>query len=112
MNETRLVYSTASGSHCPDCGRKLQKCRCQTDPPDRDSRERTDGKPLVLLQRKGRGGKTVTVVEGLGLPDAEMKALAKKLKAHCGTGGAVKNQTLEIQGDQVSKVKDYLARLA
>jgi translation initiation factor 1 len=108
MSETRLVYSTESGSHCRDCGRKLSKCRCKPDSPGRGGERSRQGKPLVSLQRKGRGGKTVTVIEGLGLAETEMKALAKKLKAHCGTGGAVKNQTIEIQGDQVSRIKTIL----
>ncbi|MEC4676050.1 MAG: translation initiation factor [Nitrospirota bacterium] len=53
----------------------------------------------VRLDRKSRGGKSVTVIEGLRLPDAELKDLLKQLKSRLGTGGAVKDDLLEIQGD-------------
>ena len=54
---------------------------------------------VVRLERKGRGGKSVTLVEDLQLADQDSEALLKQLKAKLGTGGAVKNGTLEIQGD-------------
>ena len=53
----------------------------------------------MRLDRKGRGGKSVTVIEGLQLPVEESEKLLKQLKARFGTGGAVKNGALEIQGD-------------
>ncbi|MDH4232496.1 MAG: stress response translation initiation inhibitor YciH [Nitrospirota bacterium] len=56
-------------------------------------------KLLVRLERKSRGGKSVTVIEGLQLPQKEREALLRQLKAKLGTGGAVKDNTLEIQGD-------------
>lgn len=49
---------------------------------------------------RGRRGKTVTLVEGIQLPGAELRELARDLKRHCGTGGALKDDTIEIQGDQ------------
>jgi translation initiation factor 1 len=56
----------------------------------------------VRLSRetKGRGGKAVTLVRGLPLAPAELKTLAKALKQRCGVGGSVKDDTIEIQGDQ------------
>lgn len=56
-------------------------------------------KVIVRLDRKGRGGKSVTVIEGLQMPENEQETLLKQLKARLGTGGALKNATLEIQGD-------------
>ncbi len=50
-------------------------------------------------ETKGRKGKGVCLVTGLELTDPELKALAKKLKALCGTGGTVKDGVIEIQGD-------------
>jgi translation initiation factor 1 len=54
---------------------------------------------VVRLHRdkKGRGGKTVTVITGL--PLGQLDALARELKRLCGTGGTVRGDTLEIQGD-------------
>jgi len=56
-------------------------------------------KVTVRLDRKRRGGKTVTVIEGLLVPKKDMEALLKRLKAGLGTGGTVRDSTLEIQGD-------------
>lgn len=57
-------------------------------------------KVRVRLDRKHRGGKSVTVIEGLRMPDAELKNLLKQLKAGLGTGGAIKDALPEIQGDR------------
>lgn len=56
-------------------------------------------KVIVRLERKGRGGKSVTVIEGLHVSQKESEALLNQLKARLGTGGTVKENTLEIQGD-------------
>ncbi|MDA8387349.1 MAG: translation initiation factor [Nitrospiraceae bacterium] len=53
----------------------------------------------LRLERKGRGGKTVTLVCGLGLAGRDMDSLLKALKGLLGTGGALKEDTLELQGD-------------
>jgi len=54
---------------------------------------------IVRLDRKGRGGKSVTVVEGLLISKKDREALLKELKAGLGAGGAVKDMSIEIQGD-------------
>lgn len=61
-------------------------------------------KVRVRLERKGRGGKAVTVIDGLLLPRGELGKLLKELKAKLGTGGAVKGPVLEIQGDHCDTV--------
>lgn len=53
----------------------------------------------VRLERKSRGGKSVTVIEGLQMTLKERETLLKQLKTKLGTGGTVKDTTLEIQGD-------------
>lgn len=53
----------------------------------------------IQVSRKGRKGKTVTVVSGFQSSAATLSALCKTLKAQCGAGGAVKENTIEIQGD-------------
>lgn len=58
----------------------------------------------------GRGGKTVTVVRGLSMDDAALAALAKRLKAACGTGGTVKEGVLELQGDHRDSAMALLAK--
>jgi translation initiation factor 1 len=73
--------------------------------PARKNRGRVD----ILRQKAGRGGKTVTVVQGfvgIGLPEKE--ALAKAMQKACGTGGTVKDGQIEIQGDQRAAVARIL----
>jgi translation initiation factor 1 len=53
----------------------------------------------VRLERKGRGGKSVTLIEGLQISAKDREALLRQLKARLGTGGSLKNDVLEIQGD-------------
>ena len=62
----------------------------------------------VRKEKKGRGGKVVTVVEGFEGSDLAMKELAKELKQHCGTGGAAKGDDIIIQGDLADKIVQYL----
>ncbi len=61
-------------------------------------------KVRVQISRKGRGGKTVTVVTGISATPEEFKNLLKKLKNLCGAGGTCKNDTIEIQGEHVEKI--------
>ncbi|MEE9393305.1 MAG: stress response translation initiation inhibitor YciH [Planctomycetota bacterium] len=70
-----------------------------------------DGVVRIRRETAHRGGKTVTVVLGLPLAPKELKALAKKLKAACGTGGSTKDGVVEIQGDHREKIKATLERL-
>ncbi len=68
-------------------------------------------KAILQLEKKGRGGKTVTVVRGLVLSLDDLKALAKELKEACGTGGTVKDGSIEIQGDHRSRISAKLKAL-
>lgn len=58
----------------------------------------------IQRERKGRGGKTVTVVSGLQLTPEDLAALAKRLKAVCGSGGTVKDGQIEVQGDHRERI--------
>lgn len=62
----------------------------------------------VQASRKGRKGKTVTVITGFQHGPDQLNALAKQLKAQCGTGGTVKDDTIEIQGDHGDKLVQVL----
>lgn len=70
-----------------------------------------DGVIKLTRQTKGRKGKGVIVIEGIVLPTNEFKQMAQKIKKKCGTGGAVKENTIEIQGDDREKVKSVLESL-
>jgi len=64
----------------------------------------------VQRTRVGKGGKTVTVISGLGLNAVEARDLLKMLKARCGTGGTLKEEDLELQGDQLAYVLELLKK--
>jgi translation initiation factor 1 len=109
VSNTRTVYSTATGGVCAKCGWPQRDCKCSTQFA-RD--EPLPGKIVAKLrvEKKGRGGKTVTVVYDLPHNQAFLKELASELKRACGTGGAVVENTVEIQGDLRDRVRDALAK--
>lgn len=93
---SHLVYSTDQGRMCPECQQPKDACRC-----GEHSDFVGDGSARVSKETKGRGGKVVTCIEGLHLNKSDLSALCKALKRRCGTGGAVKQGRIEIQGDWV-----------
>jgi translation initiation factor 1 len=95
-SDTPLVWSSEGGRICPGCGKAIQSCICS----NKSERPAGDGIVRVRRETKGRGGKTVTVVIGIPGDDAAVAKLAGELKRRCGTGGTVKEGTIEIQGDQ------------
>lgn len=98
--EPGTVYSSEHGRMCPHCGLKTRRCVCRKNPRGvMDGTPSGDGIVRVRRERKGRKGKTVTTISGVPLPASELEVLAKELKQRCGSGGAVKNGVIEIQGD-------------
>lgn len=95
QRDTRLVYSTDHGGTCPGCGKKLDRCTCAK----KSNRPAGDGIVRVGRSTKGRKGKGVTVITGIGGDDTALKNVAKILKQKCGSGGTVKAGAIEIQGD-------------
>lgn len=91
-----LVYSTDPSFQFEEPGEDLA-----TAAPDRQPFK-------VRLDHKNRGGKSVTLVEGFIGKEEDLEILGKKLKSYCGTGGAVKNREIIIQGDQREKVWKWL----
>ncbi|HLR25156.1 MAG TPA: translation initiation factor [Fodinibius sp.] len=64
----------------------------------------------VRKETGGRRGKTVTVISNIQHNPQVIEDLEKKLKQQCGAGGTSYAKTIEIQGDHVSKIKDYLTK--
>lgn len=62
----------------------------------------------IQASRKGRGGKTVTVISGFQTTPDIITALCKQIKNQCGAGGTVKDREIEIQGDRTQKILQIL----
>ncbi|MDQ6971776.1 MAG: translation initiation factor [Mariprofundaceae bacterium] len=106
-DKDRLVYSTEHGQLAKPMPGKGRKKAVQ---PTGASGIKNPAKQGIRIRResKGRGGKTVCVISGLGLPDPALKELLKRLKSRLGTGGAVKDGCIEIQGDHREKLLSLL----
>lgn len=96
---SRLVYSTDRG--------RIDKGRAK-ESASGDKARQLDGIVRLSRETKGRKGKGVTLIAGLDPDREDIKALAKKLKQLCGTGGTVKDDIIEIQGDHRETLADYL----
>ena len=104
MTTSRLVYSTDTGRVCPDCRQPTAACVCKKA----SARPASSGVIRVSRETKGRGGKTVTRVEGMSLDDFALAQLGKQLRTACGSGGTAKSGVIEVQGDHCDKVIDTL----
>jgi len=105
-DDRRLVYSTEQGQlDKPKQGlaSKKKKSRQQGNAAAIIKNTNKQG-VRIRRESKGRGGKTVSIIDGLGLPEKALRVLLKKLKGKLGSGGAVKNTVLEIQGDHRDKL--------
>ena len=102
------VYSTGVGRICPKCGWPASDCKCSSN----NSEEGVPAKVVAKLrvEKKGRGGKTVTVVYDLPKNSTFLKELSQELKRICGTGGAVADNTVELQGDLRDRVRPFLQK--
>lgn len=97
-NETRFVYREF-GDNNPALARGV---------PDLPASEQNI---RIQASRKGRKGKTVTVIIGFQAKNETLTELVKKLKTQCGTGGTVKENEIEIQGEHTQKLLQILTQL-
>jgi translation initiation factor 1 len=102
-----MVYSTEMGRMCPTCRRPQNECSCR----DNSTRILGDGRVRVGRSTNGRAGKCVTLISGLPLTLEQLADLSAKLKKRCGSGGTVKDGTIEIQGDHREVVMEQLLAL-
>lgn len=110
--DTRLVYSTdpALNQRCPKCKELLSECVCA---PEVDPK----GYKFVAtlrIEKQGRGGKTVTVIDRLPKNELFLKDLTTQLKKKCGSGGTYlmdgRDGVIEIQGDKIEMIRSALAK--
>ncbi len=90
-----LVYSCDQGKMCPQCQKPIAQCSCKK----KSVAVAKDSVVRVGRETNGRKGKGVTIVTGIPLAEAELKVYAQSLKKKCGSGGTLKQGTVEIQGD-------------
>lgn len=102
--EDEFVYSTEEGDLRKQKSHKGKKRNSQ---PASDIFPK-DGKVRVQREKKGRGGKTVSVIYGMPGSSDELKDWATRLKQKCGSGGSQKGDTIIIQGDQVDNIVSIL----
>ena len=100
------MFSTGEGRVCPRCGWPANDCRCSSQ-----LEEAVPARIVARLriERAGRRGKTVTVVEGLPRNAAFLQALAAELKRACGSGGTALEDRVELQGDHLATLRSLLA---
>ncbi len=65
----------------------------------------------VLIEKKGRGGKTATIVEGFEISDDEVDEIARTLRKRLGTGGSARGGEILIQGDRKTDVVGMLKEM-
>lgn len=110
MSNSRLVYSTDPRDNvvCPKCKKRAFDCVCIRE----ESVDLNKITVVFRIEKSGRGGKIVTVLDQLPRNDKFLKELTKELKNKCGTGGTyvlTQDQALiEIQGDKREQIKKIL----
>ena len=113
MNKTtRLVYSSDPelNKKCPKCKEVVSECTCE---PEVDPKS-YKFVAVMRMEKQGRGGKTVTVIDQLPKNEIFLKNLTTLLKKKCGSGGTYlmdgKEGVIEIQGDKREIIRPLLLK--
>ena len=112
MKDTKLVYSTDPklNQKCPKCRELMPECTCVADP----GVKQYNFVAVLRIEKSGRAGKTVTVIDQLPKSEIFLRDLTKKLKNKCGAGGTYlmdgKEGVIEIQGDKRELIRELLAK--
>lgn len=87
---------------CDRCGQDIKVCRCP--PVDTEPGKQT----LRIRLEKRKGGKIVTVIQGFSCSESQMQATLSQLRSKCGAGGALADQSIELQGDHTARLPQLL----
>jgi translation initiation factor 1 len=90
---------------CPRCGRREDECACDGARADADA---TNAEILLRLRMEKRRGKPVTIVSVQGVAAGELRELAKELKSRFATGGSLKGEEIELQGEHRERLRAML----
>jgi len=110
MSNSKLVYSTAAGRVCAKCGWPLTNCQCSATLASGNASIPDRVVAKLRMEKKGRGGKTVTVIYGLPNNAQFLKDLCGELKRLCGCGGATTEDGVELQGELRDRVRAHLEK--
>jgi translation initiation factor 1 len=105
---TRLFAGTPwdQPPRCDRCQALLAECHCPPPPPTYADPSTQTAK---VTQEKRKGQRLVTIIRGLQPQETDFSELLAALKSDCGAGGTFHDDSLEIQGNQVEKVRKFLA---
>lgn len=95
-------------AHCEKCEKLESECEC---PPPEPLRVPPEKQTARLAMEKRKKGKRVTVVRGLNPSETVLQDLLTDLKNTCGAGGTLKDDVIEIQGEQIERVRDRLSKI-
>jgi len=111
-SDSKLVYSTDPklNKKCVKCKNLVSECECTVAPNPKGYRFFA----IIRLEKSGRGGKQVTVIDGFPKNELFLKEITKKLKKKCGSGGTYlidgREGVIEIQGDKRLQVREILSK--
>jgi translation initiation factor 1 len=110
VNGMRLFEGTQwdRPPRCERCGELEADCKC---PPPPKEYKPPQQQTATLATESRKKGKAVTVIRGLSPDESDLPALLDRLKAACGAGGTVKDETLEIQGQHLIRVRELLTKI-
>ncbi|HSN07841.1 MAG TPA: translation initiation factor [Hanamia sp.] len=97
-NKGGIVYSTAENFNYPN------------EEENEEFLPENEQSLTIVLDKKQRGGKVVSIIKGFAMKETEIEVMAKKLKSFCGTGGSAKDNEIIIQGDQRDKILQWLLK--
>lgn len=92
---------------CDRCGKLEEECDCPPPAPVYKPPEKQTAKLAVEKRKKG---KVVTVIRGLAAEDNDLAALLTDLKNHCGAGGSLDGDTIEVQGSHLDRLREALRK--
>jgi translation initiation factor 1 len=109
-SNNRLVWSDdPKDQKCSKCKQFLQHCECE-----KEQNPNQKWSAVLRLEKNGRGGKIVTVIDQLPKQELFLKDLCKELKSKCGVGGTYitsgKEGVIEIQGDKREQIKSIFSK--